>query len=68
MKVVTITCARRHFGALLDEAQKGPVMIRRRNRDIAVMMSVRGYLRITGITKREFDEEVRLSEVRGRHL
>ena len=58
MKVVTVTAARRHFGALLQEAQRGPVMIRRRGRDVAVIMSVEQYLRITGITRREFDESV----------
>jgi prevent-host-death family protein len=58
MKVVSVTAARRNFGALLDAAQEGPALIRRRNRNVAVIMSVEEYLRIGGIKRREFDEGV----------
>lgn len=38
------------------------MLIRRRNRDVAVVMSVEEYLRITGITRREFDKDVQRIE------
>jgi prevent-host-death family protein len=46
MKVVSATEAKRRFGTLLDAVQREPVLIRRQNRDVAVIMSVEKYERI----------------------
>jgi len=49
MKTVTVTDARQRFGALLDAAQRRPVLIRRQNRDVAVIVSAEEYDRIYSV-------------------
>jgi prevent-host-death family protein len=46
MRSVSATEAKQHLAALLDTAQREPVVIRRQNRDVAVIMSAEEYLRI----------------------
>jgi len=46
MKVVSASDAKQRLGALLDAAQRAPVLIRRQNRDVAVIMSAEQYERI----------------------
>ena len=46
MKTVSATDAKQRLAALLDAAQREPVLIRRQNRDVAVIMSVEEYQRI----------------------
>jgi len=46
MKTVTATDAKQRLAALLDAAQREPVLIRRQNRDVAVIMSAEEYERI----------------------
>jgi antitoxin Phd len=46
MKIVTATDAKQRLAALLDAAQREPVLIRRQNRDVAVIMSAEEYERI----------------------
>jgi prevent-host-death family protein len=46
MKAVSATDAEQRLAALLDAAQREPVMIRRQNRDVAVILSVEEYQRI----------------------
>jgi prevent-host-death family protein len=46
MKTVTATDAKQRLAALLDAAQREPVLIRRQNRDVAVIMSAEEYDRI----------------------
>ena len=46
MKTVTATDAKQRLAALLDAAQREPVLIRRQNRDVAVIMSAEEYQRI----------------------
>ena len=46
MKTVSATDAKQRLAALLDAAQREPVMIRRQNRDVAVIISVEEYERI----------------------
>jgi prevent-host-death family protein len=40
MKVVAATEAKYRLGALIDEVQRQRVVIRRRNRDVAVVLSM----------------------------
>jgi prevent-host-death family protein len=51
MKTITVTTARRHFGALLDTVQREPVLIRRKNRDASVIISAEEYRRIHGLKR-----------------
>jgi len=55
MKSVSATAAKQKLAALLDAAQREPVLIRRQNRDVAVVMSVGEYDRIRGANEDEFE-------------
>ena len=49
MRSVSATDAEQCLAALLAAAQREPVLIRRQNRDVAVIMSAEEYERIRGI-------------------
>lgn len=53
MRTVSATDAKQRLAALLDAAQREPVVIRRQNRDVAVIMSAEEYERIRGINNAE---------------
>jgi len=53
MKTLTITEARKRFGAMLDFVRREPVLITRKNRKGAVIMSAEAYNRMIGITSFE---------------
>ena len=46
MKRVSATEAKNRLGAILDEAQREPIVIRRQDRDIAVVLSMADYERL----------------------
>ncbi|HEY3159694.1 MAG TPA: type II toxin-antitoxin system Phd/YefM family antitoxin [Vicinamibacterales bacterium] len=46
LKTVPATEAKNRFGAILDHAQREPVVIRRQDRDIAVVLSMADYERL----------------------
>jgi prevent-host-death family protein len=46
MKTVAATDAKNRLGAILDDAQREPVVIRRQDRDIAVVLSMADYERL----------------------
>ena len=46
MKTVPATEAKNRLGAILDDAQREPVVIRRQDRDIAVVLSMADYERL----------------------
>ena len=46
MKRVPATEAKNRLGAILDDAQRQPVVIRRQDRDIAVVLSIADYERL----------------------
>lgn len=54
MKSVSATDAKQRLAAVLDAAQKEPVIIRRQNRDVAVVMSAEEYRRIRESNAAEF--------------
>ena len=56
MQIVLATEAKQSFGAVIDKAQREPVMIRKQNRDVAVIMSIEDYQRITRINIQEFQQ------------
>lgn len=55
MKTVSATDAKQRLAALLDAAQREPVLIRRQNRDVAVIMSTEEYERMRGANNDEFE-------------
>ena len=55
MKSISATEAKQRFAALLDAAQREPVVIRRQNRDVAVVVSPEEYERIRGANLDELD-------------
>ena len=56
MKTVSATDAKQRLAALLDAAQREPILIRRQNRDVAVIMSAEEYERIRGAENDEFEK------------
>jgi len=56
MRTVSATDAKQRLAALLDAAQREPVLIRRQNRDVAVIMSAEEYERIRKINVDEFQK------------
>jgi hypothetical protein len=40
MKTVAATEAKNRFGAIIDDAQREPIVIRRQDRDVAVVLSL----------------------------
>ena len=46
MKTVAATEAKNRLGAILDDAQREPIVIRRQDRDIAVVLSMAEYERL----------------------
>ena len=46
MKIVAATEAKNRLGAILDAAQREPIVIRRQDRDIAVVLSMADYDRL----------------------
>jgi len=55
MKAVSATDAKQRFAALIDAAQKEPVVVRRQNRDVLVVMSPEDYDRMRGANVAELD-------------
>lgn len=55
MKTVSATDAKQRLAALLDAAQREPVLIRRQNRDVAVIMSAEEYERIRQVNIAELE-------------
>ena len=54
MKTVPATEAKNHFGAIIDDAQREPIVIRRQDRDIAVVLSMADYERLRSGNARAF--------------
>ncbi len=55
MKSVSATEAKQRFAALIDAAQRQPIVIRRQNRDVAVVLSPEEYDRLRGVANDELD-------------
>jgi len=54
MLSVSATDAKQRLAALLDTAQREPVVIRRHDRDVAVLLSIDQYERMRGARIQEF--------------
>jgi len=53
IRSISATEAKQRLAALLDAAQREPIVIRRQNRDVAVIISAQEYERIRGINNAE---------------
>lgn len=56
MQYVSATEAKQTFAAVVEKAQREPVVIRKQNRDVAVIMSMEDYQRITEANIQEFQQ------------
>ncbi|MGC2161439.1 MAG: type II toxin-antitoxin system Phd/YefM family antitoxin [Silvibacterium sp.] len=56
MRTISATEAKQSFAALLDTAQREPVVIRRHERDVAVLLSSEEYERMRDFYVRELEE------------
>ncbi len=56
MQYISATEAKQKLAAMLDTAQVEPVMIRRQNRDAAVVISPREYERLRQLNIQEFQK------------
>ena len=54
MRYVSATETKQRFAAVLDAAQREPVVIRRQKRDVAVLMSTQEYERLSALNIDEF--------------
>jgi prevent-host-death family protein len=54
MRYMSATDASQKFAALLDDAERGPMVIRRRSRDQAVVISPREYARLRVLAVADF--------------
>jgi prevent-host-death family protein len=54
MRYVTAKEARQELASVLDAAQREPVVIRRQKRDVAVLLSMQDYERLTALNIAEF--------------
>lgn len=56
MRRIAATEAKNRLGALLDDAQRGPIVIRKQNRDVAVILSMSEFERMRSSNARTFIE------------
>lgn len=54
MRYVSASDAKQKLAAILDAAQREPVMIRRQKRDVAVLLSAQEYERVCAANREEF--------------
>lgn len=54
MRYVSASDAKQKLAAILDAAQREPVMIRRQKRDVAVLLSAQEYERVCATNRQEF--------------
>ena len=54
MQYISATDAKQNFSVLLEKAQREPVVITKQSRDVAVMLSLAEYERLTRLNLEEF--------------
>ena len=54
MKTIAASGARKSFASVIDDAAHEPVVIRRQQRNVAVVLSMQEYERLTEVNRREF--------------
>lgn len=56
MQTISATDAKQRLAAMLDAAQREPVIIRRQKRDVAVVMSMQEFERLRAANIAEFEQ------------
>ena len=56
MKTLSASDARKRFGQLLDLAQAGPVRVKRRGSDVAIVLSPEEYYRLARVAQGRLGE------------
>ncbi|GJL56227.1 MAG: hypothetical protein NPIRA02_33590 [Nitrospirales bacterium] len=56
MQYVSATDAKQKLAAMLDAAQREPIVIRRQKRDVAVLLSAQEYERMRAFNREEFEQ------------
>ncbi len=56
MQYVSATEAKQKLAAIMDTAQTEPVMIKRQNREVAVLLSPKEYDRLRGLNIKDFEQ------------
>ncbi len=56
MRHVSASEAKQTLSAMLDAAQREPIVIRRQKRDVAVLLSMHDYERLTAINTTDFQD------------
>ncbi len=56
MQYISATDAKKTLGAVIDKAQREPVVIQKQNRDAAVVISPEDYKRLTKLNIEEFQK------------
>jgi len=54
MKTIAASDARQSFASLIDAAAREPIVIQRQQRDVAVVLSMQEYERLTQLNRTEF--------------
>ena len=55
MQYISATDAKQKLAAMIDAAQREPVVIRRQKRDVAVLLSTQEYERLRAFNRDEFE-------------
>lgn len=55
MQTISSTDLKQRFGATLDAAQRAPVVIRKQNRDVAVLISMAEFEKLRGLRVADFE-------------
>jgi prevent-host-death family protein len=56
MRSISATEAKQRLAALLDAAQREPIVIRRQKRDVAVLLSAQEYKRLRDLNAADFQQ------------
>lgn len=56
MQFISATEAKQTFGAVLEAAQRQPVLIRKQSRDVAVLLSVQEFDKLRGLRVKAFND------------
>ena len=56
MHTISATDAKQSFAAMLETAAREPVLIRKQNRDVAVVLSITDYQRLTSVNLQSFQQ------------
>ncbi len=56
MQYISATEAKQALSKVLDDAQREPIVIQKQKRDVAVMLSIQEYEKLTAVNLEEFEQ------------